>query len=166
MSRPMWDDLLEANQRYADHFALEGVPGKAARHLAVVTCMDSRIEPLPMLGLAAGDAKVMRTAGGRINDGVLRSLVLATNLLDVERILVLHHTRCAMVATNEAIGAKVAEASGREVPGWDWGAIADPDADLASDVERVRSCDLIADSVAVVGWRYDVDTGRVVPIVG
>lgn len=162
----MWDDLLEANQRYADHFTLQGVPGTAAKHLAVVTCMDSRIEPLPMLGLAAGDAKVMRTAGGRVTDGVLRSLVLATNLLDVERILVLHHTRCAMVSTNEAISAKVAEASGRDASGWEWGAIADPDADLASDVKRVRSCALVADSVTVAGWRYDVDTGRVHQIVG
>lgn len=161
----MFDDVLEANRRYADGFALAGVRGKAARGLAVVTCMDTRIDPLSMLGLVPGDAKIVRNAGGRATDDVLRGLVLATNLLDVDRVAIIHHTHCAMVSTNEDIAAAVGAAGGTDVTGWDFCAIADPDADLAADVARVRDCPLINTDVLVTGWRYDVETGLVQPVV-
>ena len=77
----MFDDLLDANRRYQSEFHDSGVPGKAAKGLAVLTCIDSRIDPLAMLGLKAGDAKILRNAGARVTDDALRSLVLAANFL-------------------------------------------------------------------------------------
>lgn len=157
----MFDELLAANATFAESFTLRGLSGKAAKGLAVVTCIDTRIEPLQMLGLVPGDAKIIRAAGGRATDDVLRSLVLATNLLNVHRVVVMHHTDCAMVSTNEAIAASVSAACGHDASDWDFWPITDPDTDLAADVERVRSCELIPAPVVVAGWRYDVDTGRV-----
>ncbi len=106
----MFDDVLSANQAYSSGFRLAGLAPTAARGLAVVTCIDSRIEPLQMLGLAPGDAKILRNAGARVTDDVLRSLVLAVNLLGVNRVGVVQHTGCRMTgATNaelqESLGA-------------------------------------------------------------
>src|SRR6476469_5460103 len=97
----MFDDLLAANARYRAHFHDTGMAGIAAKGLAVVTCIDSRIDPLAMLGLQAGDAKIIRNAGARVTDDALRSLVLATNLLGVTRICVVQHTECAMVGQTD-----------------------------------------------------------------
>ena len=77
----MFDDLLEANRQFQEEFRDTGMAGRAARELAVITCIDSRIDPLRMLGLQAGDAKIIRNAGARVTDDALRSLVLAANLL-------------------------------------------------------------------------------------
>ena len=90
----MFDELLAANRRYASGFRLQGIPGAAAKGFGLVTCMDSRIEPLVMLGLSQGDAKILRNAGGRVTSDVLRSLVLATTFLGVEYVAVMHHTDC------------------------------------------------------------------------
>src|ERR1700737_3706696 len=97
----MFDDLLEANQRYRTEFHDSGVQGSAARGLAVLTCIDSRIDPLAMLGLRPGDAKNIPNAGARVTDDSLRSLVLAANLLGVTRVCVVQHTECAMVGTTD-----------------------------------------------------------------
>ncbi len=101
-----FDDLLAANLTYADEYADGGLAGRAARGLAVVTCMDSRIEPLQMLGLSKGDAKILRNAGARVTDDVLRTLVLATHLLGVDRVMVVAHTNCRMATvTDEEVHA-------------------------------------------------------------
>src|SRR5439155_18747058 len=98
----------DANRRYRTEFHDSGVEGKAARGLAVLTCIDSRIDPLAMLGLRAGDAKIIRNAGARVTDDALRSLVLATNLLSVTRVCVVQHTDCAMVGTtNDEIRSRI-----------------------------------------------------------
>lgn len=93
---PMFEELLAANHRYASGFSLQGIPGAAGKGFGLVTCMDSRIEPLVMLGLSPGDAKILRNAGGRVTSDVLRSLVLATTFLGVEFVAVMHHTDCAV----------------------------------------------------------------------
>lgn len=161
----MFDDLLEANERYAQTFAYGELEAPAAKRFALVTCIDSRLEPLPMLGLVPGDAKIVRNAGGRVNDEVLRSLILATNLLDVERVAVMQHTRCAAASkSQEEFAAAISEATGRDVDGWDFQAIDDPDEVLRADVEKVRACPLVPDDVVVVGWRYDVRTGRIAEV--
>src|SRR5687767_15716383 len=98
----MFDDLLEANRRYRTEFHDSGVAGVAARELAVLTCIDSRIDPLAMLGLRAGDAKIIRNAGARVTDDALRSLILATNLLGATRVCLIPHTDCAMAGSTEA----------------------------------------------------------------
>src|SRR5436190_6741760 len=107
-----FDDVLVSNAEYSKTFADAGTPGRAARGLAVVTCMDSRIDPLTMLGLEKGDAKILRNAGGRVTDDVLRTLVLATHLLGVDRVMVVEHTDCKMAsATDDEVHAAILETS-------------------------------------------------------
>ena len=96
-----FDDLLAANREFAGQFTLSGFDGVAHAGVAMVTCMDSRIDPLGMIGLAPGDAKILRNPGGRVTDQVLVALVLGVNLLKVDRILVVEHTRCAMASASE-----------------------------------------------------------------
>jgi len=129
-----FDDVLAANADYSQSFIDLGLPAMAGRGLAVVTCMDSRIDPLRMLGLRPGDAKILRTAGARVTDDVLRSLVLAHQLLGVERVMVLIHTDCAMATT---------------------------EAELRSDVQRVRDSPELPERMPVVGGSYDVRTGAI-----
>src|SRR5213080_1344521 len=110
MADDRFGDVLAANAEYARSFRLQGVPAMAARGLAVVTCMDSRIDPLAMLGLGAGDAKILRNAGARVTDDVLATLVVAKYLLNVQRVMVIAHTNCRMAAADDselraAIGA-------------------------------------------------------------
>jgi len=160
----MFDDLLGANARYRSDFHDSGVAGKAAKGLAVVTCIDSRIDPLAMLGLHAGDAKIIRNAGARVTDDALRSLVLAVNLLDVNRVCVVQHTDCAMVgATNDEMRAKVAQASGGDTTGWEFLAFTDQGATLRADLERIRTCPLLPADLTVAGFVFDVHTGELVP---
>jgi carbonic anhydrase len=156
-----FDDLLAANARYAETFALSGFDGVAHAGVAVVTCMDSRIDPLRMLGLRPGDAKVLRNPGGRVTEQALVALVLSCNLLEVRRVLVVPHTRCAMASASEnELRERVAEASGRDASWAQFGAIDDQVAALHEDVHRVRAHPLILESVEVGGFLYDVDTGR------
>ncbi len=153
-------DVLAANATYAAGFAMAGLPGEAARGLAVVTCMDSRIEPLAMLGLRAGDAKILRNAGARVTDDVVRTLVLARYLLNVERVMVVAHTRCRMASGDAASIHEAIRAAG----GPDTSSIAflttdDQEASVRSDVGLMRSSPYLPDVVAG-GFIYDVDTGR------
>jgi carbonic anhydrase len=163
----MFDDLLAANRTYAASFDLLGLPAPAAKHFGLVACMDSRIEPLTMLGLRPGDAKIMRNAGGRVTPDVLRSLVLATTFLDVTHIAVMQHTGCAMAANDEvSVRSRFTPQQKAQVEAWDFLTMADPDAVLAEDVATLRSCTLFPDGTRIEGWRYDVETGliaRVVP---
>jgi carbonic anhydrase len=162
----MFDDLLAANRHYAEGFALAGIPAPAAKEFALVTCMDSRIEPLTMLGLSPGDAKIVRNAGGRVTRDALRSLILAVHYLGVRRIAVMQHTRCAMAHRTDAEIRTDLVASGKEVgPEWEFLAMPDPDLALQADTNLVRDCPLIPAAVAVEGWRYDVDTGLIARLV-
>lgn len=161
-----FSDVLEANRGYAADFALRDLPGVAGRGLAVVTCMDSRIDPLAVLGLAPGDVKVVRNAGGQITDDVLTTLVLSVHLLQVDRIMVMQHTRCKMAsATDDEVHALIAEQHGLDTRSLTWGTISDPDARLRADVTRITSSPYIPAQVAVGGFRYDVDTGLVARLV-
>lgn len=156
----MFDDLLEANAAYAYNFHDSGVAGRAARGLAVVTCIDSRIDPLKMLGLIPGDAKIIRNAGARVTDDALRSLILAVNLLGVDRVLVVQHTDCAMAKSSEAeIRAKL----GAGAEDLETCAMDDQAAALRDDVAKVRDCKLIPPSTLVGGFTFDVHTGKLVP---
>ena len=161
-----FDDLLAANARYADDFRFAGFDGVAHAGVAVVTCMDSRIDPLGMLGLRPGDAKMLRNPGGRVTDKVLPALVLGVTLLGVERILVVPHTRCAMATASEIeLRQRVSRASGRDASREVFGAIEDQPSTLREDVARIRAHPLVPASVAVGGFLYDVDTGRLSQLV-
>jgi carbonic anhydrase len=162
----MFDDLLEANRLYATDFSLAGIPARAAKEFALVTCMDSRIEPLAMLGLGPGDAKIVRNAGGRVTPDTLRSLVLAAHYLGVRRIAIMQHTDCAMTnRTDASIRADLIASGGVEAADWEFLAMPDPDVSLHYDVDAVRTCALIPANIAVEGWRYDVETGQIRQIV-
>ena len=155
-----FDDLLAANRDYADHFDQPGFDGIAHAGVALVTCMDSRIDPLRMLGLKHGDAKIFRNPGGRVTPQALEALVLGVHLLGVNRILVVPHTRCAMAsATLEDVRRRVGESAGQDVSWQTFGMVEDQMAALADDVHKVRAHPLIPDEVAVGGFLYDVDTG-------
>ena len=162
MLRAVFDDLLESNRSYVAGFSLQGLAPQAAKGLCLITCMDTRIEPLPMLGLRPGDAKILRNAGGRVMPEVLRSVVLAVAFLEVTRVAVMHHTDCAMTKLDDdAVRAQLGPQQADAVAGWDFLTVADPDQALAADVEAVRRCRALPEGIGVEGWRYDVATGEV-----
>ena len=155
-----FDDLLAANRSFAASFALGGFDGVAHAGVAVVTCMDSRIDPLGMLGLQPGDAKILRNPGGRVTDAALDALVMGVHLLGVKRILVVPHTKSAMATyTENELRRQVSESSGQDASWLSFGVIGDQLASLHDDVRQVRSHPLIPSSVPVGGFMYDVDTG-------
>jgi carbonic anhydrase len=127
-------DVLAANEDYARGFTLRGLSGRAAKGLAVLSCMDSRIEPLAMLGLVPGDAKILRNAGARVDADVIAALALAGERLGVTRAMVVAHTDCAAVQTGQ-----------EEI--------------LRGDVEKLRSAPELA-GIEAGGFVYDVETGR------
>ena len=166
MLSDMFDDLLDANRQYVSEFGLAGIPARAAKEFALVTCMDSRIEPLTMLGLQPGDAKILRNAGGRVTRDVLRSLILATRFLGVRRIAVMQHTLCALADRSDDDIRTDLVALGLERPdGWEFLAMPDPDSALRADVALVRACQLLPGDVLVEGWRYRVETGEIDQVV-
>ena len=155
-----FEDLLAANREFADRFELAGFDGVAHAGVAIVTCMDSRIDPLGMVGLQPGDAKIFRNPGGRVTDQALEALVLATHLLNVERILVVPHSRCAVAThTEEELRARVAESAGTDVSWHRFHVVEDQIAALQLDVHRVVTHPLVPERVRVGGFLYDVDTG-------
>ena len=164
MTSSDFDDLLEANREFAENFALSGFDGVAHAGVAIVTCMDSRIDPLRLVGLEPGDAKIFRNPGGRVTDAALEALVLGVHLLNVKRILVVPHTRCAMASASEAeLHERVGASAGADVTWQRFHVVEDQVAALEEDVQRVKSHPLIPDTVAVGGFIYDVDTGLLEP---
>ncbi|MGD9961171.1 beta-class carbonic anhydrase [Nocardioides sp.] len=155
-----FDDLITANQRFATTFSLGGFDGVAHAGVAIVTCMDSRIDPLRMVGLAPGDAKIFRNPGGRITAQALEALVLGVHLLGVERILIIPHTRCAMAShTEKELQVKIGESAGQDASWHPFHVIDDQIASLEEDVRKVRSHPLIPASVKIGGFLYSVDSG-------
>ncbi len=160
-----FDDLLAANRTFADTFELSGFDGIAHAGVAMVTCMDSRIDPLRMIGVAAGDAKILRNPGGRVTDQVLVALVLGATLLKVNRVLIVEHTSCAMTKSTETeLQQKVSEVTGKDASWMTMGVIDDQINTIRADVQRVRSHPLISEDVLVGGFLYDVETGLLQPV--
>lgn len=158
-------DVLASNEAYAESFEGTDLTGYAQRGLAVVTCMDSRISPLAVVGMSIGDAKILRNAGARVTDDVLRTLVLATYLLGVNRILVMPHTDCRMSKSEEAdIHIEIKAEFGVDTRSLEFRTTRDTVSALITDVTRIRSFPLIPDSVVVGGAVYDVATGRLDPV--
>jgi carbonic anhydrase len=156
-----FDDLIAANRRYAEtEFTTGGFDGIAHAGVAIVTCMDSRIDPLRLVGLKPGDAKIFRNPGGRVTLNALEALVLGVHLLGVERVLIVPHTRCAMASsTEEELRERIGASAGQDASWQGFHVVSDQRAALAADVAAVRSHPLIPDTVAVGGFIYDVDTG-------
>jgi len=157
-------DVLEGNDRYAARFPGTGLSGRARKGLAVVTCMDSRIEPLQLLGMEQGDVKILRNAGARVTDDVLRTLVLATYLLDVTRVLVMPHTHCKMAsATEEELHRTILDEHGVDTNSIEFRTVPDQEDALRYDLRRIRSYPLLPRDLVVAGAIYDVHTGRMSP---
>jgi carbonic anhydrase len=157
-------ELLEANSRYAARFEIGDLPRPPAKNLAILTCLDARIMPAQLLGLDPGDAAVIRNAGGRAADAI-RSLAVATRLLGVRAILVIHHTDCGLNGvSNDQIREKFAKEVGPEAGAVansvDFLAFTDLDQSVRDDVAFIRESPLIASDIAVHGMVYDVRTGE------
>lgn len=155
-----FEDILAANAAFAETFELGGFDGVAHAGIALVTCMDSRIAPLSMLGLQPGDAKIFRNPGGRITPQALEALVLGVHLLGVTRVLIVQHTRCAMAAnTEQELRDRIRADSGLDASWQQFHVVPDQLVALGQDVAAVRSHPLIAERALVGGFVYDVDTG-------
>jgi len=166
-SHEAFGDLIAANTQYQKTFKYSELTGSAAKGLAIVTCMDSRINPLSVVGMNSGDAKILRNAGARVTEDVLRTLVLATYLLNVNRILVMPHTDCAMARGDEAaIHKLIDEKYGINTSSLEFKTTTDQVGALASDINRVRSYPLLREGVVVAGAIYDVKTGKITPYQG
>ena len=158
-------DVISANEEYAAGYASAGPSGWAAKGLAVVTCMDSRIDPLRVLGMSPGDVKILRNAGARVTDDVLRTLVLATYLLGVTRVLVMPHTDCRMADGEEAdVHALIAERFGVDTRSVEIRTVTDQVSALITDVVRVRAFPLLPNDLIVGGAIFDVSTGLLRPM--
>jgi len=155
-----FEDLLAANRTYAADFGMNGFDGIAKAGVLMVTCMDSRLDPLGMIGLVPGDAKFLRNPGGRVTDDVLKAIALSIATLNVDRVLIVEHTRCAMASSPESVlQAKIGEANNTDASWLSLGVIDDQSAALTADVHKVISHPLVPETVKVGGFLYDVDTG-------
>lgn len=157
-------DVLAANAEYVSEFQDSHLTGRAAKELAVVTCMDSRINPLAVLGMDEGDVKILRNAGARVTDDVLRTLVLASYLLNVKRVLVMPHTDCKMAsATEEQIHETIANDYGVDIRSIEVRVVSNQREALERDVMRIRSYPFLPEELIVGGAIYDVSTGALMP---
>jgi carbonic anhydrase len=159
-------DVLAANAAYADTVDLPALEARAAKGLAVLTCMDSRIDPLAMLGLQRGDAKILRNAGARVTDDVLRTLVLASYLLGVDRVMVVAHTKCRMAGGSEQdVHEAISDAGGPDTRALSFLTTQDQEGALAHDVQRILSWPYLG-RLSVAGFIYDIETGRLRRVIG
>ena len=156
------DDILTANEAYSSSFQHERLVGRAAKGLAILTCMDCRIDPLALGGLSLGDVKVVRNAGAQLDETATHDLILASHLLDVNRILILPHTRCAMAtATDTQMRAIIKMRSGLDASKLEIRTINDQEGALVEAVQKLRSNHHLKEGCSVHGGIYDVDTGRI-----
>jgi len=179
-------EVLDANATYAAGFGEKSkLALPPARHFAILTCMDARLDPAKYAGLAEGDAHVIRNAGGRASDDAIRSLVISYKLLGTREFFVIHHTNCGMqFFSNEVIRGLLASSletaeltpqgfrdvgkgSGSRAGEYtEWLTIKDPKQAVLDDVARIRTHPLIPKSIPVYGYIYDVKTGRLLEVEG
>jgi carbonic anhydrase len=158
------EELVAANTRYAAGFRLGHLPLPPARKVAIVTCMDARILPSRALGLAEGDAHIIRNAGGLAKEA-LRSLVISQQLLGTREIVVIHHTGCGMLTfTNEQLRTKVRSELGADASAIDFLPFSDLEQSVVDDVRFLRESPLLLEGVPVRGFVYDVRTGRITEV--
>ena len=152
-------DLLRNAQRYERVFTAGGLATEPALNLAVVSCMDSRIDLFGLLGLHLGEAHIIRNAGGLVTDDVLPSLTLSQALLGTRQIMVIQHTGCGLHGEEDVLRARVAQATGEDPP-WPLGAFNDIEASVRAQLERLRSAPNLLGGESARGFVYDVDTGE------
>jgi carbonic anhydrase len=153
------DEYLQNNQRYADRFAGQ-LPLPPSAGVAVVACMDARLNVYDILGLAEGEAHVIRNAGGAITDDEIRSLAISQRLLGTSEIILIHHTDCGMLTfTDDAFKASIEKETGIR-PSWAAEAFSDLDDDVRQSIARIKASPFIPHTDSVRGFVFDVATGR------
>ena len=156
---PVADEFVQANQQYAAAFDKGSLPMPPRRHVAVVTCMDARLDPAKFLGLQEGDAHVIRNAGGRAADAI-RSLVISQQLLGTREVIVIHHTDCGMLTfTDDQLRQKLRDDLGAQTTDA-FLPFSDLEQSVRDDVAAIRTAPLLLKDVPVRGFIYDVRTGR------
>jgi carbonic anhydrase len=159
---PERDVLQAANEVYADGFSKGDLPMPPGRRLAIVTCMDARVDPAKCLGLDEGDAHVIRNAGGLVTDDAVRSLVISHWLLGTQEVVVVAHTDCGMLTfTNDDLRAKLRDEAGADASDLDFKPFPDLEESVRASVRTIRESPLLPDSLEVSGWVYDVKSGRI-----
>lgn len=154
------DELLQANAAYARDFDQGGLPMPPSRKVAVVACMDARLDVYRLLGLSLGQAHVIRNAGGVVSDDVIRSLVISQQLLGTREVMLVHHTDCGMLTfRDDELKDRLEQRTGVR-PAFAMEAFRDPAADVAQSLRRLRASPLIPADVPVRGFVYQVETGR------
>jgi carbonic anhydrase len=156
--------LLLSHRAYERSFGEQGLAelrSAPREKVAILTCMDARMDPARMFGLAPGDAHVIRNAGGRASEDAIRSLTVSTLLLGVTEIMLIQHTRCGMAAyTQQQIEAKVRDATGADATGVDFLTFGDLHSCVEHDVRTIKRSPYLPKGLSVVGFVYDVDNGR------
>jgi carbonic anhydrase len=153
------DLFVDNAKRYEQGFDKGDLPLPPAKRVAVLACMDARLNPYGVLGLTEGDAHVIRNAGGVVSDDAIRSLAISQNLLGTEEIVLIHHTDCGMLTfTNDELAAKL-EAETGERPEWSAQAFHDPEGDIRQGIEKIKSSPFVPRTDSVRGFVYEVETG-------
>jgi carbonic anhydrase len=153
------DELVENAKAYAASFEAGGLPAAPAKRVAVVACMDARVIPSRILGLAEGDAHIIKNAGGVVTEDAVRSLAISQNLLETREIILIHHTDCGMLTvTDEELAARLERETGRR-PEWRAETFADLEEDVRESVRRIAESPFIPHTESVRGFVYDVETG-------
>ena len=154
------DELLRSNEAYAASFDKGELPLPPARKVAIVACMDARLDPYGALGLSEGDAHVIRNAGGEVTEDAIRSLAISQRLLGTEEIILIHHTDCGMLTfRDDEFRLSIQEETGIK-PEWAAEAFDDLDADVRQSIARIEASPFIPRKDSIRGFVYDVDTGR------
>jgi carbonic anhydrase len=154
------DELLKNNERFAETFDKGDLPLPPAKRIAVVACMDARLNPYPILGLELGDAHVIRNAGGVITDDEIRSLAISQHLLGTEEIMLIHHTDCGMLTFNDREFADKLEAEAGQRPPWEARSFPDLAVDVRDSIRRIKESPFIPHKDTIRGFIYDVATGE------
>jgi carbonic anhydrase len=158
------DELLANAQRYAETFDRGDLPMPPAKRIAVVACMDARLNPYGLLGLNEGDAHVIRNAGGVVTDDEIRSLAISQRLLGTEEIILIHHTDCGMLTfTDDDFRRQIQQDTGIK-PEWAAEAFDDLDLDVRQSIARIKASPFIPKTDQVRGFVYDVKTGRLTEV--
>jgi carbonic anhydrase len=154
------DELLGNNAAHAESFSGAGVPKAPAKQLAVVACMDVRLNPYDVLGIEVGDAHVIRNAGGIVGDEEIRSLAVSQHKLGTREVILIHHTDCGMLGLDDEQFARELEETAGEKPPWAAGGFPDLEQDVRDGIARIKESPFIPHKESVRGFVYDVETGR------
>jgi carbonic anhydrase len=154
------DELLLNAERYADEFDRGGLPLPPAKRVAVLACMDARLDPHRLLGLEEGDAHVIRNAGGVVTEDEIRSLSISQRLLGTEEIILIHHTDCGMLTFHDDEFRQQVKNDTGIKPQWAAEAFDDVDEDVRQSIARIEASPFIPRKDSVRGFVYDVETGR------